>query len=184
MAFLNKRNWCALICTPYIITLNRTYVSFWRDSVNRTELIVQQLLKSISIFEPWQLNIENVSTQLDIRVKRWDETSEAIRYKGRKFIFLNEKLSEQKQWADFSHELFHLKAHVGKQRGLNKPFVILQEYQANYFSYHFCVPTFMLDQLKEVTVYDIMNLFNVEFEFALRRLEMHQSKILERKIII
>jgi len=36
--------------------------------VNRTELCILQLLQSISIFEPWQLNIENVSSQLGIRV--------------------------------------------------------------------------------------------------------------------
>ena len=54
------------------------------------------------------------------------------------------------------------------------------ESKADYFAYHFCVPTFMLYNLKGVDVYDVMELFNVEFDFALRRLEMYKNKMLER----
>lgn len=149
--------------------------------MNRTELCIQQLLQSISIYEPWQLNIENVSELLGIKVKYWPYSSEAVSYQGNKYIFINENISKQKQWCDFSHEFYHLLEHVGRQERLRKSFVFLQEKQANYFTYHFCVPTFMLQALKEVTVYDIMNLFNVEFDFAVRRWEMYQSKLLNRR---
>ena len=63
-------------------------------------------------------------------------------------------------------------------------FINLQEWQAKQFAYHFCVPTFMLDDLEEVTVYEIMNQFNVDEEFAVRRLEMYQNKILFMKGIV
>ncbi len=48
----------------------------------------------------------------------------------------------------------------------------------------FCAPLLItsngtyVSYVKGVTVYDVMNLFNVEFDFALRRLEMYKSKIL------
>lgn len=63
---------------------------------------------------------------------------------------------------------------------MHRLFIDLQEYQAAYFAYHFSIPTFMLEDLKEVSACEIMNLFNVEEEFALRRLEMYQNKVYER----
>lgn len=63
-------------------------------------------------------------------------------------------------------------------------FIDLQEWQANHFAYHFCVPTFMLEDLEEVTIYEIMNLFNVCYDFASKRIEMYQNKLLYSKHII
>lgn len=37
--------------------------------------------------------------------------------------------------------------------------------------------------LKGVDVYDVMQLFNVEFDFALRRLEMYYSKCLAKGVL-
>jgi len=58
-----------------------------------------------------------------------------------------------------------------------------QEYKADYFAYHFCVPTFMFRKLRELNIYEIMNLFNIEFDFGLRRLELYKNKILMRGVI-
>lgn len=151
--------------------------------MSRVELDIKKLLQSISIYEPQQLNAKEISFRLGIRIKYWEFTSEAVKYRNRKYIFLNDNLSLQKQWYDFSHELFHLFYHVGRQESLKKSFVYLQEKQANYFAYHFCVPTFMLEKLEEVSIDVIMNLFNVDYDFALRRFEMYQSKIIERMLV-
>lgn len=139
---------------------------------------IYDLYKSLSITEPNQLIKEDIAEKLklDISYQR-----SGFRFNGNITLI---KSTKQKEWQMFAHELCHKLAHVGNQLNMHYLFRDLQECQANYFSYHFCVPTFMLQNLKEVTVYDIMDLFNVEYDFALRRFEMYQSKLLERKIII
>ncbi|HLR71553.1 MAG TPA: ImmA/IrrE family metallo-endopeptidase [Pseudogracilibacillus sp.] len=82
----------------------------------------------------------------------------------------------------FGHEVCHYLRHCGNQLKMHPLFLQLQESQANHFAYHFCVPTFMLQQLREVTIYDVMELFNVEFDFALRRLEMYRNNVLGRNM--
>lgn len=146
------------------------------------EDFVNRLLRSLYIQAPQQLTIENISNMLGFKVYLWEYSSETDFYKGKCIMFLEYKETEQKQWQEFAHELCHYFLHVGRQEFLPKAFVQLQERQANNFSYHFCVPTIMLRQLKGVTVYKVMNLFNVEYEFALRRLEMYRNKFFERRI--
>ncbi|HLR80429.1 MAG TPA: ImmA/IrrE family metallo-endopeptidase, partial [Bacillota bacterium] len=82
----------------------------------------------------------------------------------------------QKQWQDFGHELGHVLCHAGHQLKMNHMFLKYQEWKANNFMYHFCVPTFMLYQLKEVNVHNVMDLFNVEHEFACKRLASFSFK--------
>ena len=151
--------------------------------MNRTEFFVQRLMQSLSINEPWQLGIDSISTKINVPVIFWEYGSEAVFYRNRFKIFLNKYDPPQKQWETFGHESGHVFQHSGTQNKMNLPFLQYQEHQANYFAYHFCVPTFMLNKLKGVTVYDVMNLFNVEFDFALRRLEMYQSKLYVGRII-
>lgn len=89
--------------------------------------------------------------------------------------------TKQQQWQKFGHEVCHYLIHCGQQLNMYYLFRDLQENQANYFAYHFCIPTFMLEDLKEVTVYEVMNLFNVEYEFAFKRLEMYERKIIHER---
>lgn len=148
------------------------------------EQFVNSLFKFLKITQSDQLNIKTISALTNISVNYWEFGSEAVSYKGSKKIFINEKLSKQERWQEFAHELYHLLGHVGSQnKYMHRLFMTHQEKQAEYFSYHFCVPTFMLDNLKGVDVYVIMRLFNVEFDFAMRRLEMYQSKYLERNVV-
>lgn len=131
---------------------------------------IYNLLRSIKITDPSQLTMDNVVKRMKLTVvykkKAYRVYDEIILMKG----------TEQQEWQLFAHELCHHLRHSGSQFDMHYLFRILQEWQANYFSYHFCVPTFMLDEIKEVTVCEIMNLFNVEEEFAYRRLEMYQNK--------
>ena len=93
-------------------------------------------------------------------------------------IFLDSRISAQGQWQDFCHELGHLLLHVGDQINMPPLFRQYQEFKANNFMYHACVPTFMLDSLsiKNMTTYNIhkiQTLFNVEYEFAQQRLNQY-----------
>lgn len=142
------------------------------------EEYIYNLLKNIQITDPSQLTIDKVVEKLKLHViyreKAFRIDDEIVLTKGTK----------QQEWQLFGHELGHYLRHYGNQLNMHRLFIDLQEYQADYFAYHFCVPTFMLDHLNEVTVHDIMNLFNVEEEFAYQRLEMYKSKIHERKMYL
>ncbi|GAA0490988.1 hypothetical protein GCM10008986_16300 [Salinibacillus aidingensis] len=150
---------------------------------NRTEKYVKHFYLSQKITHPTQLSINKLLETLPVKVNFWDFTSEAISRNEKYIIFLNINTSIQKQWQDFGHELCHVLWHVGHQLQMPFPFRQLQEWQANYFSYHFCVPTFMLEGLTELNIYKIMKLFNVEYGFAARRLEMYQNKFFAGEVL-
>src|SRR5690606_40765347 len=106
-----------------------------------------------------------------------------IIYKQRALRLDNEVLltngTASEEWIEFGHEICHFLRHVGNQLIMHTLFRQLQEYQANYFAYHFCIPTFMLDKLFNYTIYDVMNLFNVDYDFASKRLEMYKNKFFD-----
>lgn len=133
---------------------------------------VFNLYDSISIKTPDQLNIKHLSKKLNLNIYYGNVS---IRF-GNNIILM--KSTKEQQWQKFGHEVCHYLIHCGQQLNMYHLFRDLQENQANYFAYHFCIPTFMLQELKGVTVIDVMNLFNVEYEFATRRLEMYKNKLI------
>lgn len=132
---------------------------------------INDLYQSLAINDPYQLDIDYISEKLRVRVY-YGESS--FKYDNNIII---KKSSKQREWQKFGHEIAHFLRHVGSHLSIHYLFRDLQEYQAKHFSYHFCVPTFMLQKLKEVSVNVIMQLFNVEEEFAVRRLEMYKNKM-------
>lgn len=131
-----------------------------------------------NIRTPEQLNIKMISKALDIKFFYWEHTSQAIIYDDMNAIFIDSRIRAQLQWQDFCHELGHLLLHVGDQINMPPLFQEYQEWKANNFMYHACVPTFMLDSLeiKDMTTYNIhkiQTLFNVEYEFAQQRLNQY-----------
>lgn len=133
-----------------------------------------KLYKSLSINKPEQLIKEDIAKKLKLEI--------CYRSKG---VLCDDsiilvKSTQRKEWMMFGHEMCHYLRHTGMQLIMHPLFRQLQEYQASYFTYHFCVPTFMLEDLKGVTAYDVMNLFNVDYDFAVRRWEMYQSKMFYR----
>src|SRR5699024_12610101 len=91
-------------------------------------------------------------------------------------------LTYQQQWQEFGHELCHVLWHAGRQENISDSFCSYQEGQADNFAYHLCIPTFMLCRLKGVSTYEVMNLFNVEYGFASKRLEMYRNKIIMKGV--
>ncbi|WP_038220770.1 ImmA/IrrE family metallo-endopeptidase [Virgibacillus alimentarius] len=137
------------------------------------EEYIFNLYKSLSINKTDQLSIKKIADGLDLNVYY---ASIPFRF-GRNIILM--KSTKEKEWQMFGHEVGHYLRHCGCQLKMYYLFRELQENQANYFSYHFCVPTFMLHE--QMTVYDIMNLFKVEYEFASRRMEMYKNKLYEKE---
>ncbi|MED4718247.1 ImmA/IrrE family metallo-endopeptidase [Bacillus badius] len=137
---------------------------------------VFSLYQSLRISEPSQLTIDLISRRLGVEVEYADASSKTVHAPQEVFILIDRRLSPEKQWQDFSHELGHLLRHCGNQLSLPSPFLKMQEWQADNFMYHFCVPTFMLEKVefpwrKQEVISKIAQTFNVELEFAAKRLE-------------
>lgn len=135
------------------------------------EKFVESLYKQLDIYSPMQLSLSAIAEALQIEIIY----SETISMRIDNYIVLP-RSSRQNEWQYFGHELCHYLLHEGDQRFMHSLFVDLQENQANHFAYHFCVPTFMLNQLSIKSVYDIQQHFPVTFSFALHRLEMYRNK--------
>lgn len=143
---------------------------------------IQQLHKDLSIDQPEQLNKYVIADQLNVGVYLTSNTSEAFYWQDRYYIFIDRSLNRRQRWQDFGHELCHVLRHSGHQGHMTPPFRELQEWQADNFMYNFCIPTFMLQRIRlppdlNSAAYTIAEIFNVEVDFAKRRLERYQQKL-------
>ncbi len=152
------------------------------------EDFVENIYQEIGILTPKELDIHAISRGLNIKLKFWDETSEAIENNGEFWIFLNEDLGPKEQWQDFSHELCHVLQHEGYQQTMAPDFRLYQEVKADNFMYHFCVPTFMMKSYQVANYFNIddgvpiiAKDFNVTEEFARKRLIHYRNKIQQAK---
>lgn len=142
---------------------------------------VQQFYTHMGITDPTLLHFKEVAFRMGLKVFYWHDKSQALFINGRHYIFLNDRQSPQQQWQDFCHELAHVLLHSGDQFRMYPLFREYQEYKANNFMYHACIPTFMLDELQlcdrtPKTVSRLQDLFNVEYDFALKRLTQYYNK--------
>jgi len=133
-----------------------------------TAYYVKNFFESLFITTPQQLNIQDITQKLDIKIVYWEFSSAIAERNGKYILFINQELSKQEQWQDFGHEMKHFCFDRGNQNDLLNSFIYYQEVKAEYFAYHFCIPTFMLKQLKEVSIHEIVRIFNVEYDFAIR----------------
>jgi len=148
------------------------------NHTTHTEEFVQKFYTKLGILKSHQLNFRTIASQLGIQLFYWVDKSQALFLKDCAYIFLNEKLMKQQLWQDFCHELAHVLLHTGNQSHMSPLFLEYQENKANNFMYHACVPTFMLDEIdaSNLTVEYVQQQFNVEPDFALKRLEQYNSK--------
>lgn len=145
------------------------------------EDFIKEFYFKMNIITPPLLDFREIAKNLGIKVFYWSETSQALYANDLPYIFLDESLTQQQQWQDFCHELAHVLLHTGDQFYMYPLFREYQEYKANNFMYHACMPTFMLDELQlcdylPQTVVKLQELFNVEYEFALKRLTQYLNK--------
>ncbi|MCS1383595.1 ImmA/IrrE family metallo-endopeptidase [Lysinibacillus sphaericus] len=145
------------------------------------EDFIKEFYFKMNITTPPLLDFREIAQNLGIKVFYWSETSQALYANDLPYIFLDESLTQQQQWQDFCHELAHVLLHTGDQFYMYPLFREYQEYKANNFMYHACMPTFMLDELQlcdylPQTVVKLQELFNVEYEFALKRLTQYLNK--------
>lgn len=143
-----------------------------------TEDFIKDMYNKIGITKPHQLHLLRIANALGIKVFYWKQPSQALFDENYGYIFLNEKLSTAELWQDFCHELSHVLQQCGNQgyKGkIPRSWIEYQENKANNFMYHACMPSFMLDALNITdynfsTIISLQKLFNVEYEFALKRI--------------
>ncbi|PAE70602.1 ImmA/IrrE family metallo-endopeptidase [Bacillus licheniformis] len=141
----------------------------------------KKIYMRLNIFQPEQINVEKIASAFNIYLHYEEADSSMFCIDGNYSIVLDNRLSPERQWEDFAHELCHVLKHYGNQFIMNKMFRQLQEFQANSFMYHFCVPTFKLlkmafPQLESEAIKLIGDTFNVTYPFATKRLEMYRRK--------
>lgn len=143
---------------------------------------IKELYNDWNITSPERLNKYFIAERLNISIYLTSGKSEAFYWQGRYYIFINRELNRRKRWQDFGHELCHVLRHSGHQGKMPHSLRELQEWQADNFMYHFCVPTFMLQRIRLppdriAAAYLIAETFNVDFGFAEERLERYQRKL-------
>ncbi|MFZ4452050.1 ImmA/IrrE family metallo-endopeptidase [Salibacterium aidingense] len=131
----------------------------------------------IKIYHPKNLDMHEIAYRLNIPIEYSHNIN--LFYRG---VAIIKPSTPQQEWQNFGHELCHILRHAGNQKGLPNSFLEMQEWQAENFSKHFCIPTFMLEKLRlpkmvGQAVQCISDLFNVEPEFARSRLEQFREKI-------
>lgn len=143
-----------------------------------TAYYVKSLFESLLITNPYQLSIQHITEKLDIKIIYWEFSSAIAERNGKCNLFINQNLNKQHQWQEFGHEMKHFCFDRGNQNDLFNSFIYYQEVKADYFAYHFCIPTFMLEQLKEVTIHEIARIFHVDLNFAARRFDMYKNELI------
>jgi Zn-dependent peptidase ImmA (M78 family) len=147
------------------------------------EDFIENLYTKILITSPDQLDIELIARRLNIEVGYSHKKSKCAEIGGIMMIRLNENLPKTEQWQEFAHEVCHLLRHSGNQTELPFPFIQLQEWQANTFALHFCIPTFMLQELelpfhKQMAITEVSQVFGVEYRFVEDRLELYEIQMM------
>lgn len=147
---------------------------------SRIENLVRKIMLAHGIRTPDQLGVESVANKINVQVKRDLEFTF-----NRNRIIIIEKGKPWEEWPRFAHELCHYLEHCGNQLTMPKLFYQLQEYQADHFAHHFCVPTFMLDRIRlppdrNGAIRLICANFTVGPEFAEKRLEKYENRHWQR----
>ena len=135
---------------------------------------IYNLYSNIGISHPRQLNPEIVASRLGLTLLYMPIDSVT----GGNLIILDERLTDPQQWQDFGHELCHSLFHPSNQLKIPKPFKEYQEWKANSFAEHACIPTFMLEKMElpdseAKAVNMIHETFCVEYSFAKKRLNQY-----------
>lgn len=145
--------------------------SFWEE-------YVRDFLRRIDVHHPHQLHIENLYTRLGMELYYIPHGSMLV--DG--IVFLDNRKSDAEQWEDFAHELAHALFHEGDQAHLPIFMRDHQEKQADLFALHFCVPTFMLQEvdLSRHPEWAIMEAFGVTRKFAEKRLQLIERQLVYR----
>ncbi|MGG0663452.1 ImmA/IrrE family metallo-endopeptidase [Viridibacillus arvi] len=148
---------------------------------NQMDDYVDNLYKDIGIICIEDLRMEIIAERLGIKLAFRDIKSQSIIYENQKYIFIDQRLTKEKQWEQFNHELCHSLWHCGNQMSMintsSHMFMAYQEVKAETFAMYACVPTSLLNNCDFSTMeykealYFIQSTFHVGDFFAKKRLD-------------
>lgn len=145
------------------------------------EDFIRKIYQELNIHSSSQLNIYTIANALNIGLYPISTISQSLHFDGRHYIFLNNGLTAPERFETFAHELGHILLHSGNQQHMNKNYQAYQEWKANLFALHFCVPTFMLQTIQAPNAYQVSEAFGVSLDFAYKRLDMYRQRLQRRK---
>lgn len=145
---------------------------------------IRQFYEHIGISSPEDMNLYRIAAECRIWIHQAPVRSRAMERNEMATIILDNRLTDKQQWEEFGHELCHILRQSGNQLKMPLPFLQYQEWKADRFALHFCIPTFMLGELEMSdeparTVDSICETFNVTRPFARKRLQLHHHDILQ-----
>lgn len=143
---------------------------------------IQRLYHSVDIYHPRQLDIETIASRLGLSITYAQVPSGTVD----STIIIDERLTAPEQWQEFGHELCHALWHTGNQLRLPLPFRQYQEWRADLFAQHLCIPTFMLQKIPlnkfdSENVRLIQETFKVKEDFSKRRYRNYKNRLKEIK---
>lgn len=147
------------------------------------EDFIQEVFRKLNISSPSELNPYFIADSLGIGLYPISTESQAIQFEGKQYIFLNNRLTSHERFEMFAHELGHILLHTGNQKHMQKDYRSYQEWKADLFALHFCVPTFMLQELTvhQLDPQKISRAFGVTYDFACKRLTLYRQRIFQQQ---
>ncbi|MGN7167922.1 ImmA/IrrE family metallo-endopeptidase [Paenibacillus cellulositrophicus] len=149
------------------------------------EKYVEELYIQNGICNPYQINVADLSSRLNVWVHFAEAKSRAVESRtGLRSMFIDSRLTPEEQRMDFLHELCHLLRHVGNQMVLPELFTEAQENEAKNFVYYAAIPFFMLRTMpipnnRQMAIEYIAFNFDVTLRFAENRLSQIERRILQ-----
>ncbi|MED1533916.1 ImmA/IrrE family metallo-endopeptidase [Bacillus altitudinis] len=143
---------------------------------------IERFLRGKQITSPSDLEIIELCRKMNIFIVQHEKRTCMTEICGVYVISIDSRSDPFQQRCELAHELWHILIEGGNNAVMPLQWKQYQEYKANYFSYHFCIPTFMLknlnlpaDQNKAALL--VADIFKVTCEFAKRRLGLYYNKI-------
>lgn len=145
-----------------------------RFTLTRKEEYIQKLYMMANIHSSELINDYNMADMLGITLMPAPISSKRIG----SVIIIDSRLSPAEQHEQFAHELCHCMWHVTNQLLMPEYWHDYQEWTAETFAQHYCMPTFMLLEIdlyiysnKNHLYQDLAHKFGVTVEFAKKRIE-------------
>lgn len=145
-----------------------------RFTLTRKEEYIQKLYIMANIHSPELINDYNMADMLSITLMPAPIDSKRLG----SLIVIDNRIPDEEQHEQFAHELCHSIWHVTNQMLMPDFWTEYQEWTADTFANHYCMPTFMLLDLdlqayrtKKHLYYEMAELFGVTLEFATKRID-------------
>lgn len=155
-----------------------------------SEHAVHDLYSYLNIRYPDEIDLDLVAEACHIEVIRETGRSRTMTHPDRSgwmLVQVDASLPGTEQRERLAHEIFHCLIHAGGQLQLPISFVELQESQAHAGAAHLLMPLWMLKSLflpsnREGLIHYLADTFNVTLNFANRRVELIERRIMDQRV--